>query len=66
MYLSQQRDGANLEVELAGSWRGAELPAIDAELAALPLDGVRALRVTVPESFDLDLAGAWTRRCANG
>jgi phospholipid/cholesterol/gamma-HCH transport system permease protein len=62
MYLSQQRDGANLEVELAGNWRGAELPAIDAELAALPLDGVRALRITVPESLDLDLAGAWTLR----
>jgi len=62
MHLTQQRDGANLEVELAGSWRGAELPAIDAELVALPLDGIRALRITVPESFDLDLAGAWTLR----
>ena len=62
MYLSQQRDGANLEVELAGSWRGATLPAIDAELAALSLDGVRTLRITIPDSHELDLAGAWTLR----
>jgi len=62
MHLTQQRDGTNLEVELAGSWRGAELPAIDAELAALPLAGISKLRITVPESFDLDLAGAWTLR----
>ncbi len=62
MHLTQQRDGANLEVELAGSWRGAELPAIDAELAALSLADIRTLRITVPESFDLDLAGAWTLR----
>jgi len=62
MYLTHQRDGTNLEVELAGSWRGAELPAIDAELADVPLDGVHALRITVPESLDLDLAGAWTLR----
>ncbi|HEU4780915.1 MAG TPA: ABC transporter permease, partial [Steroidobacteraceae bacterium] len=62
MHLTQQRDGANLEVELAGSWRGTELPAIDAELQALSLAGVQALQITVPESLDLDLAGAWTLR----
>jgi phospholipid/cholesterol/gamma-HCH transport system permease protein len=62
MHLSAQRDGDNLEVELAGSWRGLDLPDIDAELAALSLDGVRALRITVPESLELDLAGAWRLR----
>jgi phospholipid/cholesterol/gamma-HCH transport system permease protein len=62
MHLSQQRDGATLEVELAGSWRGADLPAIDAELAALTLDGLQVLRVTVPEALALDLAGAWRLR----
>jgi phospholipid/cholesterol/gamma-HCH transport system permease protein len=62
MHLSQQRDGTTLEVELAGSWRGADLPAIDAELAALPLDGLQVLRVTVPEALALDLAGAWRLR----
>src|SRR5262245_39776057 len=33
MHLSVERDGDELEVELAGNWRGADLPAIDAELA---------------------------------
>jgi phospholipid/cholesterol/gamma-HCH transport system permease protein len=62
MYLSHQRDGNTLEVELTGSWRGAELPAIDSELSAISLEGVRAVRVTVPRSLDLDLAGAWRLR----
>ena len=62
MHLTLERDGANLEVELAGSWRGADLPAIDAELAAVPFAGTRTLRVTVPESVELDLAGAWILR----
>ena len=62
MHLSAQRDGDKLEVELAGSWRGTDLPAIDAELAAVPLADARVLRVTVPESLELDLAGAWVLR----
>ena len=62
MHLSAQRDGDKLEVELAGSWRGTDLPAIDAELAAVPLADARVLRVTVPESLELDLAGAWALR----
>jgi phospholipid/cholesterol/gamma-HCH transport system permease protein len=62
MFLSQQRDGDTLEVELAGSWRGSELPAIDAEIAALPLAGVRTLSINVPEGLQMDLAGAWRLR----
>ncbi|HEV7608819.1 MAG TPA: ABC transporter permease [Steroidobacteraceae bacterium] len=62
MHLSAQRDGNNLEVELAGSWRAVELPAIESELAALSFAGVRVIRVTVPESVQLDLAGAWALR----
>ena len=62
MHLTAQRDGNNLDVELAGTWRGTDLPAIDAELAAVPLAGVGALRITIPDSLDLDLAGAWTLR----
>jgi len=62
MHFSAQRDGDTLEVELAGSWRGTDLPAIDAELAAFSLAGADTLRITVPESLELDLAGAWTLR----
>jgi phospholipid/cholesterol/gamma-HCH transport system permease protein len=62
MHLSLQRDGDSLHVELAGNWRGKELPAIDAELAAQSVAGARALVVSVPETVTLDLAGAWTLR----
>ena len=62
MYLQTRRNGDILEAALDGSWRGPDLPAIDAELAALSFDGVGTLRVTVPESLELDLAGAWRLR----
>jgi phospholipid/cholesterol/gamma-HCH transport system permease protein len=62
MHLTLQRNGDTLEVELAGAWRGAQLPAIDAELAAQSFAGARKLRVSVPESVALDLAGAWRLR----
>src|SRR4051812_25331067 len=62
MYLTTRRDDATLEVELAGSWRGADLPAIDTELAGLSLAGLQALHVIVPEAVELDLAGAWRLR----
>jgi phospholipid/cholesterol/gamma-HCH transport system permease protein len=62
MYLSHRRDGEQLRIELAGSWRGAHMPAIDAALAEVPTDGVRRLEVAVPERMDMDLAGAWRLR----
>jgi phospholipid/cholesterol/gamma-HCH transport system permease protein len=62
MHLSQRRNGDNLEVELSGSWRGSEMPAIDAEIAAVPLSGARSLRVLLPDFLDMDLAGAWRLR----
>ena len=62
MHLSPRRDGDSLHVELAGSWRGAELSAIDAELAAQSLAGARELVVRVPDDVTLDLAGAWRLR----
>ena len=62
VYLNVSRDGETLEVELAGHWRCADLPAIDNELAAQSFDGARALRVRVPEGVQLDLAGAWRLR----
>jgi phospholipid/cholesterol/gamma-HCH transport system permease protein len=62
MHLTLERNGDTLEVELAGSWRGADLHAIDAELAAQSFAGARELKVTIPESVSLDLAGAWRLR----
>ncbi len=62
MYLSHRHDGESLEVDLSGSWRGSELPAIDAAIGAIPLTGSGALVVNVPEGLDMDLAGAWRLR----
>ena len=62
MYLSQRRDGDSLEIELTGSWRGSQLPAIDSEIEALLLADARVVRITVPEGTDMDLAGAWRLR----
>ena len=62
MHLSQRRNGDNLEVELSGNWRGGELPAIEAEIASVSLAGATSLRVHVPESVQMDLAGAWRLR----
>jgi phospholipid/cholesterol/gamma-HCH transport system permease protein len=62
MHLNFRRDNDLLEAELAGQWRGADLPAIDAELGAQSLGGIRTLRIAIPDSVPLDLAGAWRLR----
>ena len=62
VYLNVTRRDDSLEAELAGHWRAADLPAIDAELAAISVEGARELRVRVPPSLQLDLAGAWRLR----
>jgi phospholipid/cholesterol/gamma-HCH transport system permease protein len=62
MHLSIEREGDTLEVVLAGSWRGAALPLIEAELEAQSFTDIRRVHVSVPPSLDLDLAGAWLMR----
>ena len=62
MYFNLVRNGDILEAELAGQWRGADLAAIDAEIAAQSLAGATVLRVSIPDSVALDLAGAWRLR----
>jgi len=62
MFFTQKRDGATLEVETDGRWRGSELPALDAAIAAVDLAGVSHLRFVIPEGQDMDLAGAWRLR----
>jgi phospholipid/cholesterol/gamma-HCH transport system permease protein len=62
MHLSAERDGPNLRVELAGIWRGTDLLAIESELAAISVAGADKVVVTVPETLELDLAGAWALR----
>lgn len=62
MHLHAERNGEVLDVELTGKWLGAELPAIDAELGGFSFEGARSLRVSVPPTVQLDLAGAWRLR----
>jgi len=62
MYLNLRRNGDTLEAEIAGSWRGIDMPAIDTELAAVSFADAGTLRVQVPPSVPLDLAGAWRLR----
>jgi len=62
MYLNTRRDGDTVEAELAGNWRGGDLPAIDAEIEGISLSDAGTLRVTVPEGLEMDLAGAWRLR----
>jgi phospholipid/cholesterol/gamma-HCH transport system permease protein len=62
MYLKLQRDGDTLAAELVGNWRGADLAAIDAELAGQGIAGARRIVVSVPDSVTLDIAGAWRLR----
>jgi len=62
MYLNTRRNGDTVEAELAGTWRGSDLPAIDAELEAVSFADAGTLRVSIPEGLELDLAGAWRLR----
>lgn len=62
MHLNLSRDNDTLIATLAGSWRGPDLPVIDAELAGYSFAGARHLRVSAPRDLELDLAGAWRLR----
>ena len=58
MYLDARREGAELTLTARGEWRLAELAAIQAEAAALPLEGVQRLRVVVGDT-SFDLSSSW-------
>jgi len=62
MYLNTRRDGDTVEAELAGTWRGSDLPAIDTEIEGISLSDAGTLRITVPDELEMDLAGAWRLR----
>jgi hypothetical protein len=60
MHLKTRRDGDTVEAELAGNWRGGDLPAIDAEIEGISLSDAGTLRVTVPKAWK------WTWRAPGG
>ena len=61
MYCAAQREGDELRLVLQGEWRLAGLLDARAELAALPLSGVRQLSV-VAGNAHLDVSAAWMLR----
>jgi hypothetical protein len=59
--VGEQTDGC-LTLRLCGDWRALDLPAIRAELAAVPLDHVREITIDARGAERLDLSGAWLLR----
>ena len=57
-YVTSQPVGQDVELRLQGEWRAANVAAIRAELARLPLDGVTALSLDAGDAT-VDLAGSW-------
>jgi len=58
VYCTSRRHADQLELALHGSWRAAQLPAIQAELAGVALAGTRQLQLRAAEAH-FDLSGAW-------
>ena len=60
--LDIHRDEDSVQLTLTGEWRALQLPAIDAELADVNLEGVRSVAVAAEGLAALDLSGAWRLR----
>ena len=58
MYCEAQRHGDHVELTLRGDWRLAAVRDIQAELAAVPMQGTARLRIAAAAAR-LDLSGAW-------
>ena len=58
MYCTSQRHADHVELALHGHWCAAQLAALAAELAAVPLTGTRQLQLSAAGA-QFDLSGAW-------
>jgi phospholipid/cholesterol/gamma-HCH transport system permease protein len=58
VYCTSQRHADHVELALHGQWCAAQLAAIEAELAAVPLTVARQLQLRVADA-QFDLSGAW-------
>src|ERR1700722_9944176 len=61
MYLTARRVTDQLELTLSGEWRALQFSAIDIELGAVDVTGVRSVDVVAGQA-QLDLTGAWLLR----
>lgn len=59
MYLRAAREEAVLRLTVSSDWTARSLPAIETELLALELAGVRVVEIDDRELARLDLSGAW-------
>jgi phospholipid/cholesterol/gamma-HCH transport system permease protein len=57
--LRSEAQGTTLRVVLVGEWRATRVPALEPQLAALSLEGVREVAVHTGDATALDLSGAW-------
>ncbi len=62
MYVESATQDGVLQVQLHGHWRGTAVRAIEAELAALPLESAREVQVRAQGVESMDLAGGWLLR----
>ncbi|MCC7462349.1 MAG: ABC transporter permease [Gammaproteobacteria bacterium] len=60
-YFETQRDSEVLSLRLSGDWHVAQVAAIEAALAALPLAGARVLQIDA-SAARFDLSGTWLLR----
>ena len=58
-FYETQRNGAQLELRLAGRWCAAEVGAIEPQLAGLDTRGLQRILVSTRDLADLDISGAW-------
>ncbi len=61
-HLEARRSADTLDLQLSGEWRVAGLAALDAELAAVDLAGVRHVNVDTEHLEVLDFSAAWRLR----
>ena len=62
MFVTTQRRDQQLLLQLSGDWHIASVLQIEAELAAVALDGATALSIGTKELTALDLSAAWALR----
>src|SRR5689334_5816577 len=62
MAVEVRRTAEELELGLTGEWGAQQLSVIDAQLAALNLDGAQRVLIETTGLSRLDLSGAWALR----
>lgn len=62
MFVNFHRAEQELQLQLSGDWRIVSLQQIEAELAALSLEGASHIRIATAQLASLDLSASWALR----